>query len=155
RDWEYFLGAQVGPKVAAGVLILAIAFFVSLAVNRGWLTPASVFGLGLVASLGLVGYGLFRFGEKENFGQVIVAAGLSGLYVDFAAGYAFQHLYSSSVAVLLFALASFAGLGLGFWRSSRAFVLLGLGGGMVAAWMPLQSPNYGAAIGLLALISGP
>jgi uncharacterized membrane protein len=154
-DAEYQIGAKVLPYTGGAVVIIGLAYLVSLAVGRGLITPAMLWwGVNLISLL-FIGGGQWKREEKEQFGQILTAVGSCGLYLNFAAGHVFQHLYEGETLVGLFMALSFVNLGYAFWRSSRAFLGLGFMGGMIAALMPLKEHNYNVHIALYFLILVP
>lgn len=154
EDAEYFLGAKVLPRVGAAVLVLGIGFLVSLAISRGLLGPWSLFGLALAVCLGFIGIGQRHRDEREQFGELLTGTGVSGLFVTFAAGHAYQNLYSGEVLVAQFFLLSLASLGYSLWRHSTAFLAIGVLGGFIAAAMPLRNDAFLTASVLHVLVLG-
>lgn len=142
EDTEYFLGAKVLPRVAAGVLILGLIYLVTLLVQNGAITPAMLFGGVCAVCAGFIGLGILKRNEREEFGQILTGVGSCGLYLNFAAGQSFQHLYSGRTLVLLFVVLSLSNLAYSFWRASRAFLAIGLLGGLTAALLPLHDHNF-------------
>jgi hypothetical protein len=99
------------------------------------------FWMGTVACLGFVGVGLWKRNEKEEFGQLLVGIGSCGLYLAFAAGHVFLHLFGGEVLVGLFLGLSLVNLGYSNATSSRSFLAIGLIGGLAAALMPMRDQN--------------
>lgn len=152
EETEYFLGAQVLPRVGAGVLVLGIGYLVSLAISKGLLGPWSVFGLAVALCVTLIGIGQWKRDEREQYGELLTGAGVSGLYITFAAGHAVQHLYPGETLVALFLATSLASLAYSFGRQSRAFLGIGIFGGFAAALLPLRSDAYALTTALHATI---
>lgn len=141
-DTEYYLGAKVLPRVGAGVLVLGIGYLVSLAISRGLLGPWALFGLAVALCVVLIAIGQWKRDEREQFGELLTGAGVSGLYVTFTAGHVFQHLYPGETLVALFLGLSLASLIYSFGRKSRAFLGIGVTGGFAAALLPLRSDAF-------------
>lgn len=129
-------------------MLAGFGFLVSLAVNRGWITPAMLFGFVCVVCAAFIGIGLRIREEKEQFGQILVAIGAGGLYLNFAAGHVYQHLYSGQVLVSLCLGLSLSTLGYSLWLGSLAFLVLGSLGGFGAALMPLDQGKVAMSIGV-------
>lgn len=154
EDAEYFLGAQVLPRVGAAVLVLGIGYLVSLAISRGLLGPWSLFGLAVVVCLGFIGVGQLKRDEREQFGELMTGTGVAGLYVTFAAGHAYQNLYSGEVLVAQFLGLSLVSLLYSLWRNSLAFLGIGVLGGFSAAAMPLRQDAFVVTSVLHATVLG-
>jgi len=154
-DAEYLLGAKVLPRAAAAVLVMGFVYLVSYGVQQGMITPAMLFGGVCLLCLAFIGLGFVKRNEKEEFGQILAGIGSCGLYLNFAAGHVFQKLYGGEVLVGLFVLLSLANLGYSFARASKAFLAIGVLGGLAAAMMPLREENYAMAVGLHFLILVP
>ncbi len=154
-DAEYQIGAQILPKVGAVVVIIALAYLVSLAVGRGLLTPAMLWwGVNMLA-LVFIGVGQWKRNEAEEFGAILTAIGSCGLYLNFAAGHVFQHLYAGESLVAQFVGLSAVNLIYAYWRSSKVFLGLGLVGGLLAALMPLDKGAVQLNVALTFLILVP
>ena len=154
-DAEYQIGARILPYTGAAVFIIGLALLVSLAIGRGFIKPTMLWwGVNLL-SRAFITVGQVKRDEKEQFGQILTAIGSCGLYLNFAAGNVYQHLYEGETLVGLFFVHSLVNLGYALWRSSRAFLGLGLLGGLIAALMPLDKSNFGAHITLHFLILVP
>lgn len=135
---DYEIGAKVLPRAGAVAMLGGLAYLVSLGLNRGWITPAMLFGFVCIVCLAFVGAGLRIREEREQFGQILIAIGGGGLYMNFAAGHVFQHLYSGEVLVVLCLGLSLTVIGGSLWLGSLAFLVLGALGGLGAALMPLD-----------------
>jgi uncharacterized membrane protein len=154
EDAEYFLGAQVLPRVGAAVLVLGIGYLVSLAISRGLLGPWSLFGLAVVVCLGFIVVGQRKRDEREQFGELLTGTGVAGLYVTFAAGHAYQNLYSGEVLVAQFLGLSLVSLLYSLRRNSLAFLGIGVLGGFSAAAMPLRQDAFVVTSVLHAAVLG-
>jgi len=137
-DTEYKIGAQILPKAGAFIVVIGLAYLVSLAVGRGLITPAMLWWGANLLGLGFIGFGQWKRDEKEQFGSILTAIGSCALYLNFAAGNVFQHLYEGETLVGLFVALSLVNVGYAFWRSTKVFLALGLVGGLIAALMPLD-----------------
>lgn len=152
KEAEYFWGAKVLPRVGATVLIAMFAYFVSIAYDKGWIGPSTIFGGAALLCVLLIGLGQWRRNEREEYGQILTGVGSCGLYLDFAAGHLFQHLYSAEIMVGLFVTWSFVNLAYGLWQTSRAFLAIGVVGGFAGALMPLDHNLTATSAGLFFLI---
>ncbi len=132
-DTEYLIGAKILPKVGAGLVVLGLTFLVVLAYSRGWITPEMMFGLELLLCGAFVVTGIAKRDMKEEYGQILTGIGSCGFYLVFLGGSQYYKLYPGEVLVGIFLVLSLANLGFSLWRSSRAFLTIGLIGGLVTA----------------------
>lgn len=142
EEIEYRLGSKVLPWAGALILICAIGFFVSVGIERGWFNPAMQFVSALLASAGFIGVGFWKKEEREDFGKLLIGIGSCGFFLTFAAGNVFHKFYDGETLVALFLIWSALNLAFSFKDSSRAFLAIGLIGGLAAALMPLDKSNY-------------
>ena len=70
EDTEYRIGAVILPRVGAGVVLLAIGTFVSMAISRGWIDQWTQFWMGVFSCLAFIGVGLWKRNEQEEYGQL-------------------------------------------------------------------------------------
>lgn len=122
EETEYFLGAKVLPRVGALVLVVMFVYFIGIAYDRGWIGPSTIFGSAVGLCAVLIGIGQWKRNDREEFGQILTGIGSAGLFVTFAGGNVFQHIYSGEILLKLFLGWSFFNLAYGFWQRSRAFV---------------------------------
>lgn len=154
-DAEYNLGAKFLPWLGAALVVLAIIFGVSIAYEKGWITPTIIFTGGVILCLGFIAVGQWLRDEREQFGQILTGIGSCGLYCTFAAGYLAQNLFDGKVLTLLYLALSLVNLAYCYWRSSTAFLTMGLIGGFLGVLMPLQELNVPLHLVLHALILIP
>ena len=152
KDTEYQLGAQWLPRIGAFLLVLGIAYMVGLAVTKGWITPPMLFGGAVALCLGFIGVGFWLREEKEDFGQVLMGIGSCGLFATIAGGHFYQHLYTGEQMLYGFLGWSFLNLTYAFIRASRAFLGIGIIGGLLSAVMPITQSDFVSSIGLHAVI---
>jgi len=137
-DTEYMIGAKLLPKLGAGLVLLAILFFVAWGYSAGWITPWMVFTGEIIFSLAFVAVGQWKRGEREQYGQILTGIGSCGLYFSLAGGHLVQNLFSGEVLVASFIALSFANLFYGLASKSKSFLGIGIIGGLAAALMPLH-----------------
>ena len=142
EDSEYQLGAQWLPRIGAGLLVLGIAYLIGLAVSRGWITPAMLFGGAILLCLSFIGLGQWLRDTKEEFGQILTGVGSCGMFLTLAGGHVYQNLYSGETMVAGFIFWSLVNLAYAFWQNSRSFLAIGVIGGFMASVMPLLKDAY-------------
>jgi len=138
---EYKIGAQVLPRVGAGVFLLGLLYLVILATSRGLITPPMQWTGELSLCAAFIGVGLWKRNEKEDFGQILIGIGSCGLYLSFGGAEAYKHLITGNTLVVSYITLSIANLGFSWWRSSRSFWIIGILGGLVGALLPLREHN--------------
>ncbi len=131
---ESFLGGRV--LLVAGVIavLFALAFFLKVAIDRGWIGPGLRIGLGVVAGLALLAGGdRMRARGFTTYGHSLMGAGLGALYLC-------DH---------------FACVRYGFIGRPTAFVLAGVLTATGAAWAVLRSAPLLAWLGFLGGFLAP
>ena len=141
-DTEFKFGSQVLPRVGIVIVLLGILYLVAYAIQSGWITLQMQFVGELLLCGALIGVGLWKINEKEDFGQVLVGGGSCGLYLSFAGGHVYKHLYEGETLVVLFLALSLANLGFSWWRSSKTFWAIGFVGGLVGAALPMDKHDH-------------
>jgi hypothetical protein len=137
-DLEYRIGLTGLLRGGAVVIIIAIIYLVALAVSRGYITPQIQFAGEIALCFAFIALGCVKRNEREEFGQLMAGIGSCGLYLSFAGGHLYKHLYAGETLVTLFVALSFANLGFALWRSSRSFLAIGMLGGLTAAMLPMH-----------------
>jgi len=133
-DWEQFLGARLLSWVGGVVLFLAVAFFVKLSFERGWISPAMRAGLGAVLGAGLVGAGVWlRDGKSRTTGLTLVGTGLLILYGITYSCHSVYHFgaFSLPVTFLCMVLLTASALGLALRLDAMPVAVLGMAAGFL------------------------
>lgn len=138
QETEEALGSKILPWTGAGLVLLGIAYLTGLAIQRNLITPAMQFYGAILLCLAFVGVGFWRDRKEEPFGQLLMGIGSAGLYLSFAGGHLTFKVYIGEAMVALFAAHSALNLAFGSMRGSKAFVVLGMIGGLMASVMPLM-----------------
>lgn len=141
-DVEYQIGAKFLPRVGAVMVLLAVLFFVAWRYSQGLIPPGVVFAGEVLFCLAFVGAGLYKRNEREDFGQLLMGVGSSGLFLSLAGGHLVHKLYSAELLVAMFFGLSLVNLGVCLWRSSKSFLAIGVLGGIAAALMPTDRGNF-------------
>ena len=156
---ERLLGQRFAPRVGAILVFLAAAFFLSVAVQRGWIGPLLQLGLAAATGAGLVGAGAWLT-RRKGFGaypQVLEGTGMCVLYLTAFLAYSLpyyrEHTHLTMVGGgLLMALVAAGTVGLALARDSRVIVALGYGlsfitAGLAAGALPGLTLPYVALLG--------
>lgn len=154
-DTELKFGSQVLPRVGIGLVLIGVLILVAKAIELGWITPTVQFFGEIALCAVMIVIGLLRINLREDFGQVLIGGGSCGLYLSFAGGHVYKHLYEGETLVALFLALSAANFALSWWRTSRSFWVIGFLGGLVAASLPMDRSNTTASLWLVASIAVP
>ena len=132
-DWEALIGVKFFAIVASLALFLAGGFFVSYSMEHGWLTPSFQFAIGILAGVLCLVLGELKGSRRYAWtADALDAAGIALLYVVFFAAFARWHLVGSTVAFVLFVMATVVAVLLSIRRASLLIALLGLVGGFAS-----------------------
>lgn len=133
-DLEEFLGGRLLALVGGVAVLVGVAFFVSLAIERGWIGESTRVGLAFAGSAALLALGVWLF-ERRGRGQAalaMTAAAVGSLYLTLAAASELYRLIPTGLALLgALAIGSLA-TALALRWSSRTVAALGIGGALAA-----------------------
>lgn len=113
------------PRIAGFLAILALIFFAVYVAN----TPLVKFLEMLAASFGVFGLGLYFNRKRPELGNVLVATGLSMIYVSSVAGYAVGpvKIVDNPILGALMQLAALVlNFGMGAWKKERGILILAI-----------------------------
>lgn len=151
---EFIVGGRVLPWAGAAGFLIGMVTLVTMAITRGWIGPLTQFGLAATVCVILIGFGL-RAPREQFIGQLVTGLGVCGSYLTLAGGYSTWSLFGSEILVGSYLALSLAVLGLGWRRESKLWVTVGVVGGTIAALMPLDRKDLGAAMLINAAIFVP
>jgi uncharacterized membrane protein len=154
-DLEYKFGINGLLRGGVIVVLCAFLFLVALFIGRGMLSPAMQFGGEITFCFALIGIGIWKREEKEDFGQLMIGLGSCGLYASFAGAHVYKHLISSEVLVGLFFFLSLTNLSVAELWKSKSFFSIGFLGGLVTALLPMMKNNHSVDLLLHFLILAP
>jgi uncharacterized membrane protein len=131
RSLEERIGTRWITWVGSLALFLAVAFFLQVAVTRGWLGPTARIALAIAfgTTLAIVGDHFLRK-RMRPLGQGLLGTGAAILYIALYAGMAAYHLYTPHAAFAGFALITLATMTLAVRHESFPIALLALLGGL-------------------------
>ncbi|HMS56432.1 MAG TPA: DUF2339 domain-containing protein [Fimbriimonadaceae bacterium] len=139
---ESFIGSRLLPWVGGIMVLIALITFVAYGVRSGFITPAMLFAGELAFCAAFIGVGLWKRNLDAEFGYILAGIGTCGTYATFFAGHFEYKLFSGEALVALCTAFSLANLALGWFKSSRTFVVFGFVGGFVSAVLPAQRDAY-------------
>ena len=74
-NWEWLVGGNWLARIGVVALIFGVAFFISLAIDRGWLGEVERVALGLIAGMALIGAGEYWRKRYAVWAQTVTGAG--------------------------------------------------------------------------------
>ncbi len=128
-NWEWLIGGNWLARIGVVALIVGAAFFISLAIDRGWLGEAERVILGLIAGLAFMGAGEFYRTRYPIWAQTVAGGGLAILYLSVYGGFALFGLIDPVPAFGLFALITVAGVAQALRQESVGLAVLAIFGG--------------------------
>lgn len=134
------LEAQIGGRwllyLGVGALIVAVAFFVKLAFESGWVTEGMRVIIGALAGTALVMAGR-RFARSGYalYGQALAGGGLAILDLSIYAAFNFYALIGKPVAFFLMVLVTVLAAWLADRERSQGLAFLAVGGGFVTPFL--------------------
>jgi uncharacterized membrane protein len=152
---EELLGRRLLALVGGAAFVLGIAFFVALAVERGWIGVTARVALAFVASGALVAGGAWLY-EREGRLQAplaMVGCGIAGLYLSLTAATAVYHVVPSPAALLVAIGIGACAAAIAVRWDSRTVAGLGIVGTLLAPALAGTSSTAGIAFLLVAWAS--
>ena len=149
-DLEDLLGGRVLAWAGGVAVVAGIAFFLAIAVSRGWIGPGARTLLAGLLSVGLVGAGsrLYERGGRTDAALASLAAGIAGLFMTVVVGGPVYDVLPAPVALTL-ALATGA-LATAFavrWQAP-GIGALGIVGGLLSPVLA-GAPSTGTTLAIL------
>ena len=128
-NWEWLVGGNWLARIGVVALIFGVAFFISLAIDRGWLGEVERVALGLVGGLALLGAGEYWRRRYAVWAQTVTGGGLAILYLSVYGAFALYALISPMTAFGAFSLITLAGAILSLRHESAAVAVFSIIGG--------------------------
>lgn len=140
---ENKLGAQVFNLVGIVVLIIGAAYFLKLAIDRGWLGPMARVVVGLVAGAGLVLWSeRFRAKGYAAFSYSLKALGSGVLYLALWAAFHLYHLLPANVAFGAMVLVTAWNAWMAWAQDSQLLAVYALAGGFLTPVLLSTGGNH-------------
>jgi uncharacterized membrane protein len=130
-SFEELIGKRWTTWIGAVALIIGVGLFVNVAVDRGWLGPASRTALAAAFGIGLIVVGERRRAMRA-LSQGLVGAGVAILYVAAFAGFAHYELYGHGVGFVSLLGITAVGMALALRHDASPIAVLALIGGFLA-----------------------
>ncbi len=128
-NWEWLLGGNWLARIGIVAIIFGVAFFISLAIDRGWLGEAERVILGVVAGLVFLGAGEYFRRRYSVWAQTVTGGGIAILYLSVYGAFALYGLISTELAFGAFALITLAGALLSLRHEAVGVAVLSIFGG--------------------------
>ncbi len=128
-NWEWLLGGNWLARIGIVALIFGVAFFISLAIDRGWLGEMERVILGLVAGLAFLAAGEYYRSRYAVWAQTVTGGGIAILYLSVYGAFALYGLISTELAFGAFALITLAGALLSLRHEAVGVAVLSIFGG--------------------------
>ena len=128
-NWEWLLGGNWLARIGIVALIFGVAFFISLAIDRGWLGEAERVILGVAAGLVFLAGGEYFRNRYAVWAQTVTGGGIAILYLSVYGAFALYGLISTELAFGSFALVTLAGALLSLRHEAMGVAVLAIFGG--------------------------
>ena len=129
RRWEWLLGGNWLARIGVVALVLGVAFFISLAIDRGWLGETERVILGVLVGLALLAAGEHYRTRYGVWAQTVAGGGLAVLYLSIWGGFALFELFGPPIAFGLFVLITVVGVLQSLRHDSVGLAVLAIFGG--------------------------
>lgn len=156
---EFAVATRWLLRVGSLLLVGAMAYFITLAINRGWIGPTQrVYGMMFWGVVGTVG-GTWLKVKSERYsilGEVIAALGLVALYLSFGLGHRYFDppvIASVGVAFAGLVVATIAAGVLSVRLKSLTIAVLGLVGGFLVPTICRFSGDYTQFVAYLLMLT--
>ena len=128
-NWEWLLGGNWLARVGIVALIFGVAFFISLAIDRGWLGETERVALGVAGGLAILGAGEYWRRRYAVWAQTVTGGGLAILYLSVYGAFALYQLISPLAAFGAFSVITLAGALLSLRHEAVAVAVFSIFGG--------------------------
>ena len=128
-NWEWLLGGNWLARVGVVALIFGVAFFISLAIDRGWLGETERVAVGIAGGLAILGAGEYWRRRYAVWAQTVTGGGLAILYLSVYGAFALYQLISPLAAFGAFSVITLAGALLSLRHEAVAVAVFSIFGG--------------------------
>ena len=143
QNWEWLLGANWLARVGIAALILGVAFFIGMAIDRGWLNEWARVVLGVVTGSAFMVAGEYFRKRYAVWSQAVTGGGMAILFLSVYGAFALYGLISSPIAFGAFALITLAGALLSLRYESMSVAVLSIIGGFATPLLLEERPPEG------------
>ena len=128
-NWEWLLGGNWLARIGIVALIFGVAFFISLAIDRGWLNETYRVLLGVAGGLVFIAAGEYYRNRYAVWAQTVTGGGVAILYLSVYGAFALYALISTELAFGAFALITVYGALLSLRHEAVGVAVLSISGG--------------------------
>ena len=133
---ERLIGGRWLLYIGMATILIGASYFVKLALDNEWITPAMRIVVGTVVGLLLVVAGpLFRARGYAVYGQILAGGGIAILYLCVYAAFNYYALLGSTAAFALMVLITGAAATLADREGSQGLALMAVGGGFLTPFL--------------------
>lgn len=153
-DWEQWLTRKFFPIAGSVSLLIAIVYFLVLAISNDWIGPREQVGLGILGSVILLGLGEWLRPRYPQFFSYLSATGVAGLIlITFVARGAYD-MISAPQSLALYIVAITIGALLAIRYDKRELANLSILGGLIAPLLTnTATPDPVGLMGFLFMLS--
>ncbi len=154
RELEALIGGNWLLKIGILTVVLGAVYFLKYAFDNQWIGNWGRVGIGSAAGAALLAAGEFFHRKKYTlYGQVLMAGGLSILYLSIYAAFNFYALLPVVPAFAAMALVTAAGSLLSSRHKSKTLAVMSLAGGLLTPiWLSTGRNNEIALLGYLFIL---
>src|SRR5262245_50649232 len=152
-DWEQWFGQRGLLAVGVAALLIAAAFFLKYAVDRGWIPPLVRSIAAVIAGIGVAGWGHERIGRgMRMYGASMIGAGGGLVYLGIWAAAGPYALVDRRLGVLLLVATTVAVTLLALHHEIEGLAIWALGGAYLAPIILASGPNPQGFLAYLEVI---
>ena len=153
NDWEQWFGQRGLLAVGVAALLIAAAFFLKYAFDRGWISPVLRSAGAVAAGIAVAAWGHDRISRgMRRYGAAMIGAGGGLVYLGLWAAAGPYALMERRIGILLLALTTVAVTTLALHHEIEGLAIWALGGAYLAPLILATAPNPQGFLGYLEVI---
>jgi hypothetical protein len=152
-DWEQWFGQRGLLAVGVAALLIAAAFFLKYAFDRGWIPPLVRSIAAVIAGIGVAAWGHERIGRgMRAYGAAMIGAGGGLVYLGLWAAAGPYALVERRIGILLLVATTVAVTLLAMHHEIEGLAIWALAGAYLAPIILATAPNPSAFLGYLEVV---
>ena len=152
-DWEQWFGQRGLLAVGVAALLIAAAFFLKYAFDRGWIPPLVRSVAAVIAGIGVAAWGHGRIGRgMRTYGAAMIGAGGGLMYLGLWAAAGPYALMERRLGILLLAATTVGVTLLALHHEIEGLAIWALAGAYLAPIILATTPNPRAFLGYLEVV---
>ena len=153
QDWEQWFGQQGLLAVGVAALLVAVAFFLKYAFDRGWIQPLVRSTGAVVAGIAVAAWGHERIGKgMRRYGAAMIGAGGGLVYLGLWAAAGPYALMERRIGILLLGATTVGVTVLALHHEIEGLAIWALGGAYLAPIVLATEPNPLGFLGYLEIV---